>query len=484
MTILSGKTRRVRRHRGARRSREPPRYAAAGTDLSELYPIVPAPLPWTPPYQLAGELAHGKGLWTFRRFKEPSAWETDLSGDFKVDVSSRRARTTADLKSTKFDYYDLGGFIGLPPGDAARAKTPAQQAEVSRRAKSARASSAKRLDFTGMHEYDVEVKFQGTAVQWAGIPMENLRAYLKLENGVLRFQPLDFGVAGGHVVSSIVLDVNPAVAKAQVQIDARGVELKRIFPRLAAPGGSAGRFAGRARFNAEGEQRRAARGAPTVMPRYRCAAAKRARWRWCCNLDLARAAEAIARRVTRRRGSAVRLPRCTRAAARAPADPHDRFGCNGHQRRRYARPQGRALRPSPRAIRSRACSRCAGRSSSAALSRTRSSVPRPGRSWRASALPRGSPCSRRRSRGCRSSMPAMRRTSVSRWATRRRSKRARRSASRARLPSAPRRARGGRAVAHRCVAAVTARTSRGTCGCPAPVGRVLRGCIRSGPLCG
>ncbi len=253
LTILSGKTR--AEFDGTVVPGDPENLRGTlrlqGPDLSELYPIVPAPLPWTPPYQLAGELAHGKGLWTFRRFKG-TVGKSDLSGDFKVDVSSRRARTTADLKSTKFDYYDLGGFIGLPPGDAARAKTPAQQAEVSRRAKSARVIPDKRLDFTGMREYDVEVKFQGTAVQWAGVPMENLRAYLKLENGVLRFQPLDFGVAGGHVVSNVVLDVNPAVAKAQVQVDARGVELKRIFPRLAAPGGSAGRFAGRARFNAEG----------------------------------------------------------------------------------------------------------------------------------------------------------------------------------------------------------------------------------------
>ena len=38
-------------------------------DLSLLYPIVPAPLPWTPAYSLEGELAHAKGVWMFRRFK-------------------------------------------------------------------------------------------------------------------------------------------------------------------------------------------------------------------------------------------------------------------------------------------------------------------------------------------------------------------------------------------------------------------------------
>jgi uncharacterized protein involved in outer membrane biogenesis len=82
--------------------------------------------------------------------------------------------------------------------------------------------------------------------------MDNLVAHLKLQNGVLRFDPLDFGIADGHVVSNMVLDVNHATAQAQGQIDARNVELKRIFPRLSSPQGSAGRFAGRARFRAEG----------------------------------------------------------------------------------------------------------------------------------------------------------------------------------------------------------------------------------------
>ena len=38
-----------------------------GPDLSLLYPIVPAPIPWTPAYNLKGELTHTKGVWMFGR---------------------------------------------------------------------------------------------------------------------------------------------------------------------------------------------------------------------------------------------------------------------------------------------------------------------------------------------------------------------------------------------------------------------------------
>ena len=222
-----------------------------GPDLSQLYPIVPAPLPWTPPYNLKGELAHTKGLWMFRRIKG-IVGDSDLSGDFQVDVSARRAKTTADLASARFNYKDLGGFIGLPPGELARPQTAAQQKEAQRRALLPRVLPDKPFELTKLREHDADVKFRGTSVKWGDVPMDNLVAHLKLQNGVMRFDPLDFGIADGHIVSNVVLDVNRSTAQAQGEINARNVELKRIFPRLASPQGSAGRFGGRARFRTEG----------------------------------------------------------------------------------------------------------------------------------------------------------------------------------------------------------------------------------------
>src|SRR5207237_4270255 len=80
----------------------------------------------------------------------------------------------------------------------------------------------------------------------------NLGAKLSRKDGMLRFAPLDFGIADGHVVANIRLNAASDAPRAEGDIEVRNVELKRIFPQLASPQGTAGRFGGRARFKTEG----------------------------------------------------------------------------------------------------------------------------------------------------------------------------------------------------------------------------------------
>jgi uncharacterized protein involved in outer membrane biogenesis len=267
-----------------------------GPDLSKLYPIVPAPLPWTPPYNLAGELTHTKYLWDFRQMKG-TVGESDLKGDVRIDVSKPRSMMTADLTSARFDSKDLGGFVGLPPGEPTqRAQTAEQQKEERRRALSYRVLPDKPLELEKLREHDADVKFRGTSVKWTAIPMDNLVAHLKLKDGVLRFDPLDFGIADGHVIANVAVDVKGNVAKAQGEFEARNVELKRIFPKLASPSGTAGRFGGRAHFKTQGntvaEMLAAADGDAAVIMRGGEASTLQL---VLSNLDLAHAAELMLR---------------------------------------------------------------------------------------------------------------------------------------------------------------------------------------------
>ena len=223
-----------------------------GADLSQLYPIVPTPLPWTPPYDLAGDLTHDDARWVFRGIGG-TVGHSDLSGDFTVDLSTKRPLTIAELASRKFDYKDLGGFIGLPPADSARpVKTAEQQRAAEKRASTYRVLPDKRFELAKLRDHDVDLKFKGQSVKWGTVPIDNLDTHLTLKQGVMRFQPLDFGLAGGHVISNVTLDATRDVPAAEATIEARNLELKRIFPQLASPNGSAGRFGGRAQFRARG----------------------------------------------------------------------------------------------------------------------------------------------------------------------------------------------------------------------------------------
>jgi uncharacterized protein involved in outer membrane biogenesis len=223
-----------------------------GPDLSRLYPIVPSPLPWTPPYDLRGDLSHVGERWIFSGI-EGTVGDSDLAGDFTLDLSARRAATIADLRSRRFDYKDLGGFVGLPPGEPAKkAQTAEQKREVQERSATYRVLPRKPFDLGKLREHDVDLKFSGKSVKWQRFPIDNLSTHMVLKGGVMRFEPLDFGIGGGRVVSNITLDVSERVPSARAKIDVRNVELKRIFPQLASPKGSAGRFGARGEFRTRG----------------------------------------------------------------------------------------------------------------------------------------------------------------------------------------------------------------------------------------
>ena len=223
-----------------------------GKDLSQLYPVVPLPIPWTPPYKLSGRLTHKEKVWSYREVKG-TVGDSDLAGNFDVDLSQTRPSLTADLSSRRLDYKDLGGFIGLPPGESTSGvKTGEQQKAIVRRAVSARVFSDEPFKLDRFRIADADIKFRGTSVTWIDAPIDNLSTHIVLKDGVLRFEPLDFGIGGGHVVAKVSLDANGQIARSQADIEVRNVELKRIFPKLASPQGTSGRFGGRATFKTQG----------------------------------------------------------------------------------------------------------------------------------------------------------------------------------------------------------------------------------------
>jgi len=223
-----------------------------GPDLSRLYPIVPSPLPWTPPYDLNGNLVHEVGKWHFEDIAG-TVGKSDLAGRFSVDVSGAQPATVADLVSRHLDYKDLGGFVGLPPGEPGqKAKTPEQRKEVRKREATGHVLPDKSFDLGKLRGHDVDLKLRGTNVRWGRFPLDNLDMHFVLKDGMLHLQPLDFGIADGHVVSDIAVDFTKQEPSGKAQVEIRRVELKRLFPQLASPQGSAGRFGGRGHFTTSG----------------------------------------------------------------------------------------------------------------------------------------------------------------------------------------------------------------------------------------
>ena len=219
----------------------------SGKDLSKLYPIVPVPLPWTPAYRLSGRFVREGGTWSFRNFKG-KVGASDMAGDFSLNGKGKRPIISADVTSKRLDYKDLVGFLGVPPKARSQRRTPDQEREAAKRAATERVLPSKPYDLGRLRAVDGEVRFRGKSVVARDIPLDNVVAHLILKEGRLRFVPLDFGVAGGHVVSDITLDAGRHLIQTEADVTVRKVDVKILFPELKANEASAGRVGGRARL--------------------------------------------------------------------------------------------------------------------------------------------------------------------------------------------------------------------------------------------
>ncbi|WP_447729814.1 AsmA family protein [Pseudoxanthomonas suwonensis] len=221
------------------------RMKLSGADMEELYPLLGLALPPSPPYALDGRLRRNGDLWRYDGFKG-SVGDSDLSGDVQIDASGERPLFTARLLSRRLDFDDLAGFLGAPPaagGD--ETANPEQEAEAARRAASPRLFPDKPYDLAKLNAMDADVRWRAQAIHAPSLPMiEDMDAHLVLQRGLLRLEPLNFGVAGGDVRANIRMDARKEPIRTRAQVSLRGLELPKLFARAELAQGAVGRIGG------------------------------------------------------------------------------------------------------------------------------------------------------------------------------------------------------------------------------------------------
>ena len=99
---------------------------------------------------------------------------------------------------------------------------------------------------------DARVSLVADRLRAPPLPFESLDARLELEDGDLRLEPLDFGFAGGHLTGSVHLDARQAPMAADIDLQARGLQLPRMLPEAEAAQ-SQGSLGGRFRLGGSGD---------------------------------------------------------------------------------------------------------------------------------------------------------------------------------------------------------------------------------------
>ncbi|RUR70618.1 AsmA family protein [Variovorax guangxiensis] len=231
------------------------RFDIKGQTLGALFPLLGIALPQTSPYTLSGKLDKRGKLWEASGLKGRLGL-SDIAGDMRFDQSGKLPHLAGDLRSNVMDMDDLGPLIGLPPTARTAATVegvapPPTVTQVKR--PGGKVLPTAPLDFDRLRAMNADVKYTADRIRNVReVPLERGSVQVKLAEGVLTLDPLDLGVAGGRLSGAIRIDGSKKPADIRASLDARAMQLARLFPKLETTGNSVGRLDGRINLSGSG----------------------------------------------------------------------------------------------------------------------------------------------------------------------------------------------------------------------------------------
>ncbi|HRD88794.1 MAG TPA: AsmA family protein, partial [Accumulibacter sp.] len=186
-------------------------------------------------------LNHDGDVWTFRRFKG-TVGQSDLAGSFTVDRGQRPQMISADLVSKQLLMKDLGGFIG-----AERGTQPSRTSPPSDKVLPAEPFSLEKLNAA-----NADVHFHGEKILTESMLLNKMNAHLIVNDSVVKLAPIEFGIAGGNLVSRIEMDGRHLPIAIRVDTTAKGLHLDQLFPTFRLADSNTGTMGGRARLAGNG----------------------------------------------------------------------------------------------------------------------------------------------------------------------------------------------------------------------------------------
>ncbi|MBV4501885.1 AsmA family protein [Pseudomonas shirazensis] len=227
------------------------RLKLSGASLGNLFPLTGVTLPDTPAYSTDGHLLANLHAAEGARFSyqgfNGKIGDSDIHGDLAFVASKPRPKLNGKLVSNQLLFKDLAPLIGAD-----------SNAEQKARGGSSKQPGDKVLPVEEFRTerwraMDADVSFSGKRIVHSSkLPFNDLAVHLILDDGLLRLQPLRFGVAGGNLAANIRLDGRNVPMQGRARLTARGFKLKELFPGFAPMQTSFGQLNGDADISGRG----------------------------------------------------------------------------------------------------------------------------------------------------------------------------------------------------------------------------------------
>ena len=221
-------------------------------NLDDLYPLIGVAIPPTPPYSFDGRLTHTGDTWRYDGFTG-KVGNSDLSGYAHVTTGRAKPFLKADLKSNRLDFDDLAGFIGTgAQSEGSESTNPELQALAAKQAASPKLLPDTPYELDKLRAMDADVRLRAVRINAPSLPIDDMDAHLLLDNGLLRLEPLNFGVADGDIRSNIRMDARQSVIRTRADVTLRGLSLPKLMPEGTLAQESVGKIGGKIVVDARG----------------------------------------------------------------------------------------------------------------------------------------------------------------------------------------------------------------------------------------
>ncbi|MBB3102003.1 AsmA family protein [Azomonas macrocytogenes] len=227
------------------------RLRLAGDSLGNLYPLIGVTLPDTPTYATEGRLTanlqdKAGAQYHYRHFSGRIG-ESDISGDLSFVAGKPRPKLTGELTSNQLLFNDLAPLIGADSNTTQKKRDGAVQQP---------ADKVLPIDpflTERWRAMDADVRFTGKRiVKSEKLPITDLHTHVVLDDGLLNLEPLRLGMAGGRLDTMMMLDGRQQPLQAKARLNARQLELKRLFPGVTSMQKSLGELNGDAALSGTG----------------------------------------------------------------------------------------------------------------------------------------------------------------------------------------------------------------------------------------
>jgi uncharacterized protein involved in outer membrane biogenesis len=225
---------------------------ARGPDLADLYGLTGIALPNTPPYRLHARLSRNDHVYRLDHIGG-LVGSSDLSGQIEVNSGRPRPILQADLVTRNLNFPDLGALFGGAPKHGQLA-SPTQKVVAQRLAAEDRIFPDTTLNTSRIRSIDADVTYKAASIRNAPISLTALSTRVKLNDGVLRAQPLTLDLPQGHISGYVQLNARKATPVTDLDLRLAGAKLDQLFP-FKFQGGVpfAGGLVGRARLTGAGD---------------------------------------------------------------------------------------------------------------------------------------------------------------------------------------------------------------------------------------